>query len=270
MRVVELGDGTPEVAIVGAIHGDEPCGAHAIERLLESDPTVHRPVKLIVANEEALAKNVRYIDTDLNRAFGDDVDSSTHEYQLGRDLHDELVGCLVLSIHSTQSYQNPFGIVNDIDGPAAKVCPFLSIVAVVETTGEEGRLFAIDADLLEVEAGLQGSDAAAENAYRVAREFLTATGVLPGETVGREIPVYRIGNAIEKRPADDYKVFAENFDLVSAGDVFAAADGEELIATEDFYPILLSAYGYEHQFGYTGERIGVLEPSDSGRLTRGQ
>lgn len=269
MRVVEVGSGKPDVAVVGAIHGDEPCGAKAIDRFLESDPTVHRPVKLIVANEEALDAGVRFIDADLNRAFGDEIDPSAHEYQLAKTLHEELEGCVVLSLHSTQSYPNPFGIVNDIDGPAAKVCPFLSIEAVVETHGDEGRLFAINAALLEVEAGLQGSETAEENAYRIAREFLTATGVLPGETVGREIPVYRIGEAIHKRPAEDYEVFAENFSLVSAGDVFASADGEELVASDDFYPILLSAYGYPDQFGYTGEHVGVLSPP-SDRLNRGE
>jgi len=34
MHVETLGEGTPSVAIVGAIHGDEPCGARAIERFL--------------------------------------------------------------------------------------------------------------------------------------------------------------------------------------------------------------------------------------------
>lgn len=270
MRVGELGTGTPAVAVVGAIHGDEPCGVKAIDRLLESNPTVDNPVKFIVANEEALAEGTRYIDADLNRAFGDDVTESAHEYRLAQTLRDELAGCLVLSLHSTQSSSNPFGIVNDVDGPAAAVCPFLSIAALVETDQDEGRLFAIDADLLEVEVGLQGTDTAAENAYRIVREFLTATGVLPGETVGREIPVYRIDESIEKLPADDYEVFATNFNEVSAGEVFAAADGEELIADEDFYPILLSAYGYEHQFGYAGTHVGFLEPSTTVRLTHDQ
>ena len=44
MRIYELGDGTPEVAVVGSIHGDEPCGAVAIARLVAEDPPVRRPV----------------------------------------------------------------------------------------------------------------------------------------------------------------------------------------------------------------------------------
>ena len=61
MRIHELGEGTPEVTVVGSIHGDEPCGERAIERFIEADPAVERPVKLLVANEAALDAGVRYL-----------------------------------------------------------------------------------------------------------------------------------------------------------------------------------------------------------------
>lgn len=32
-----LGDGEPEIAVVGGIHGDEPCGVNAVETLLDED-----------------------------------------------------------------------------------------------------------------------------------------------------------------------------------------------------------------------------------------
>jgi hypothetical protein len=58
--------------------------------------------------------------------------------------------------------------------------------------------------------------------------------------------------------AQEYEVFAENFEEVLAGEQFAAADGEAVIADEDFHPVLLSAYGYEDVFGYTAEHVGTL------------
>ena len=267
MRVEQLGTGTPEVAVVGAIHGDEPCGARAVERLLEDDPEVERPVKLIIANEEALERGVRYLDADLNRSFDEptadadaDVDADVHEYALAHRLAEELAGCTVLSIHSTQSYQDPFGIVDGTDEPVPSICPYLSLVALVDIEGTvEGRPFALEADMIEVEAGIQGSEEAAENAYRLAREFLTATDVLPGYTVGRDLPVFRMGPPIEKPRASGYEVFVENFSKVEAGQPFAAADGENFSAEEPFYPVLMSAGGYESIFGYAGDRVGELE-----------
>jgi predicted deacylase len=261
MRVYQLGDGTPEVAVVGGVHGDEPCGARAVERLVDDAPPVERPVRLIVANEAALERGERYVDADLNRSFGDDVPPDAHEYELAADLADALADCTALSIHSTQSHPDPFGIVNGLDGPVAEVAPRLSVAALVDADDDEGRLFALEAtDLIEVEAGRQGTDAATENAYRLAREFLTATGVLPGRTASREVPVYRLDDRIEKPRAERYEVFVDNFVRVDAGEPFAAVDGERLVAEDPFVPVLLSARGYDDIFGYAGDRIGTLQP----------
>ncbi len=90
MRVAQLGSGTPEIAVVAGIHGDEPCGVRAVERLLDERPTVNRPVKLVVANEAALERRVRFIDEDLNRTFPGDPDAKTHEGRLAAALVSEL------------------------------------------------------------------------------------------------------------------------------------------------------------------------------------
>jgi hypothetical protein len=260
VRVETLGEGIPRIAIIGGVHGDEPSGADAVSRLIEDDPPVKKPVKLIIANEEALSQNVRFIDTDLNRAFGESPDESAHEYELAQQLAREIKGCLTLSLHSTLSHEEPFGIVNELSDELQRVCPYLSIVALVLVDGKDGRLFASNSSLIEVEAGFQGSAIARENAYRIAREFLTATQVLPGQTIGQELPIFRMGDRLPKPPADKYEVYASNFEEVPAGTVYASADGEEFVADEAFSPILLSANGYQHQFGYKGKRVGILKP----------
>ena len=267
MDVHELGDGPPEVAVVGAIHGDEPCGARAIERLVAEDPDVERPVTLIVANEEALADGSRYLEADLNRSFPGDPDADAHEERLAHRLRSKLDGCTTLAIHSTQSYAGPFAVIDSVDEVARAVTPHLPVDAVIQTdTFTEGRLIE-HPHTLEVEAGLQGSPEAVDNAYWITRAFLAATGVLaaPGsDTVvdagGREaVPVFRLRDRIPKPPAEEYEVFARNFERVENGERFAAADGEPVCADEPFYPVLLSAYGYRDQFGYVAERVGTLQ-----------
>ena len=256
MRVAQLGEGHPEVAVVGSIHGDEPCGARAIERLLIEKPAVEKPVTLVTANEEALDRGVRYIDSDLNRAFEDGGDPYDHEYGLARRLAGELAGCTVLSIHSTQSHPRPFGIVNDDSPEAGEMVRRLPVEALVEVSETEGRPFVIEAaDLIEIEAGYQQSPRASANAYRAARAFLEATGVLPGRRPPSEVPAFSLGDPIEKPAATRYEVFAENFTRVEAGEVFATADDRELRADDPFYPVLFSANGYRDIFGYTGQRV---------------
>ncbi|MWG36722.1 succinylglutamate desuccinylase/aspartoacylase domain-containing protein [Halomarina oriensis] len=259
MRIEQLGDGEPEIAILAAVHGDEPCGVHAVERLLADDPAVERPVKFVVANERALARGVRYTESDLNRVFPGSPDADSHEERLAHYLLNELRGLTTFSMHSTQSYDEPFAVVDEAGALADSICPYLSVDAVVEATGfTEGRLVEY-ADVVEVECGLQGTSKAAENAVTLAYEFLAAVGALPSErTPAEEVPVFRLRKLVPKRTAEEYAVFAANFQRVAAGEPFAAIDGEKLVADEPFYPVLMSPYGYEEEFGYAGELSGQL------------
>lgn len=267
MRVETLGEGEPEVAIVGGIHGDEPCGPAAVEALSEADPTVERPVKLIVANERALARGVRFVDEDLNRAFPGDPDADTHEGRLAHELLSEIRGCDILSLHSTQSYAAPFALVDELNGYARSICPYLSVEAVVETSGYSGGRLISYPDVIELECGLQRSTAAAANAERLSREFLVAVGALSGKTDTprhHPLPVFRLDKQIPKPEAETYEVFVENFERVAEGDAFAAVDGEQLYAEDPFYPVLMSAYGYRNVFGYIGSLVGRLDGESSG------
>jgi succinylglutamate desuccinylase len=268
MRVETLGDGEPEVAIVGGIHGDEPCGPTAIDSILDADLDVELPVKLVVANEKALERGVRYVETDLNRAFPGGPDAETHEERLAHELLTEIRGCEVLSLHSTQSYAAPFALVDSLDGHARSICPYLSVDALVETAGYSGGRLIAYPNVIELECGLQRSAAAAENATRLAREFLVAVGALSGETRAprhHPLPVFRLEEQIPKEEADNYEVFVENFERVAEGDRFAAADRDPLIAESPFYPILLSADGYQNVFGYAGELVDRLDGESPGR-----
>lgn len=261
MRVATLGDGTPEVAVVGAIHGDEPCGRDAIEGLLADPPEVQRPVKLVVANERALDAGERYLDADLNRSFPGDPDADAHEERLAAALADEVEDCETLALHSTQSYREMFALVDEVTPYVERVCPHLTVDAVVRTHGaNDGRVFSAVGRVIEVECGYQGSEAAARNAERVVREFLAATGAVdrpvPAET---ELPVYQLGDPIPKAAADEYEVYADNFERVLEGEPVAAADGEPVVAERTFHPVLLSPEGYEDVFGYTADHVGVLD-----------
>ena len=261
MYVEQLGTGEPELAVVGGIHGDEPCGEHAVRTFLDERPRLQRPVKFIVANEEARDANQRYLETDLNRAFPGDRNAPTHEGRLAAAIAEEISDCTVLGLHSTQSYEGMFALVDEIGPTARSVCPRLSIDAVVETTGaNEGRIFTVAPDAIEIECGHQGTAQAAENAVQVTREFLAASGALstadtPHQT---DLPVFRLRGPIPKRTANSYDVFVPNFEEVTAGEVFAAVDGQDVVADEPFHPVLLSSHGYEEVFGYRAERVGTL------------
>jgi len=261
MRIERRGEGDPEVAIVGGIHGDEPCGPAAVERLLAEEYTYERPTLFVVANEAAIAENVRYVEEDLNRTFPGDHAGETHESRLAAELGDLLAGCETLSLHSTQSYERAFAIVKDVDDFARGVCPRLSVDAVVDAGSfDRGRLFTVAPRTIEVECGFQGSPEAADNATQIGREFLAATGAIDQEpeTVATELPVYELDRSIAKSAASEYEVFASNFERVEAGESFATAGDDPLEAAEPFYPVLMSAYGYDELFGFAANYCGTL------------
>lgn len=266
MRIHQLGEGHPEVAVVAGIHGDEPCGVAAVERLLDEEPTVERPVKFIVANEEALAAGVRYVDADLNRAFPGDPDGDTHESRLAHDVAREIEGCTVLALHSTRSCAEPIAVIDTVDEIARSLAPRLPVDVLIETDEHtDGRLIE-HAHTIEVECGLQGSEQAAENGYWLIRAFLAATNVLPAPTTDdrlaaperTEVRVFRLVGPIAKPAAETYEVVAPNFERVEAGETFAYVDGEALTADEAFYPVLLSTDGYRDIFGYAATKVGTL------------
>ncbi|GAB3317601.1 succinylglutamate desuccinylase/aspartoacylase domain-containing protein [Haloplanus salinarum] len=275
MRIREFGD-DPQVAVVAAVHGDEPCGPRAVDELLSDPPSFRRPVKFVVANEGALDRDVRYLDDDLNRAFPGDENAESHERRLAPRLLAEVEDCTTLALHSTQSYADPFALVDTVDPETASLCAHLPIDAVVETDAYAGGRLIDYPGTVEVECGLQWSDGAAENARLVIDAFLAAAGVLPSEagleTADGDVPIFRLTGRVPKAPATEHEVFVENFERVPAGVPFAAADGDDRVADEPFYPILMSAEGYESVFGYAGERVGrladVADPAD-GHSSRG-
>lgn len=105
----------PTVVIMGATHGNEIIGAKIIEQLKKTLPKeeVLGEIYLIIGNPKALLKNVRFIDFDLNRLFGDDSKklSTTLSSEGKRVL--ELAPILakadyLLDIHSTIKKSVPF------------------------------------------------------------------------------------------------------------------------------------------------------------------
>ncbi|MFB6159174.1 MAG: succinylglutamate desuccinylase/aspartoacylase family protein, partial [Candidatus Nanohalobium sp.] len=103
MKTTVRGSGEPEIVVVGSVHGDEPAGKNAVEKVLEEESEFRRPVKFIIANEKALEEGERFIDRDLNSSFPGDPDSSRYEDRLAAEITEEVKGKTVIDLHSTRS-----------------------------------------------------------------------------------------------------------------------------------------------------------------------
>lgn len=121
----------PTLIAVGGIHGNEPAGVLAIERVLArlasaSAPPTGRFVGLR-GNPEALAAGCRFLEEDLNRAFvprallGSDPDREPRECEIARALAAEIERVVrdaggpvyAVDLHTTSSRSTPFVLFSD-------------------------------------------------------------------------------------------------------------------------------------------------------------
>lgn len=255
------GPGEPEVIVVGGVHGDETGGVKAVRRLRQADLDWQRGVALVLANPQAIDAGTRYVTSDLNRVFPGN-EQGNYEERLAATLCSYIEDRITLSLHGTRSSPTPFALVNQEQTRELELASTLPIPHVVDYAGSRYGSITLCGPTVEIEVGAQGTEEAAVAAEQQARAFLRRVGALPGEPPQGTPDFYRMGEPIPKPEGTEYEVFVDNFEPVADGDVFAAVDGEELVAESTFVPILVSADGYPDIFGYHGEKVADTIPLD--------
>ncbi len=252
MKVYTRGEGTPELVVVGSVHGDEPAGRKAINKLLEQEFEFRNPVKFIIANEEALEENERYLEADLNSSFPGDSGSEKHEERLASELEEHVRGKKVLDLHTTHSSSEPFATLKDVTDEGLKMLESTAVDNAVYFPGSSGVLIESADTGIIIETGIQGTEKAAEDSYKVLKNFLACEGVIRGECSLSDPDIFKYTETVE----GDWEFKAENFQKVEEGQIFAERDGEQLKAEKDFYPALMSTDGYNGKLGYKTEHMG--------------
>lgn len=253
-----VGPGEPVAAVVGGVHGDEPCGVWAVHRLRQTIETgeleLEDAVKLIVANPPAVAANKRFLAVDMNRSFPGDVTGFDEEH-LASILCREIADIPTLTLHSTRSEPTPFAFADRNYPEAIRLVRAMSIPNLVLVDDHRYGSLGVCGTVVTVEAGRQGSDEAGERALALAEEFLIAVGALDGAIATNQPDLFEADDEIERPQGSSYEILTENFAHVPAGEAFARVDGEDIIAEEDFHPILMSADGYDDILGFRGRKL---------------
>lgn len=100
------------VCIMGSIHGNERIGAAVLDELkpILASANLKKNVYLILGNPEGYRRDVRFVDTDMNRLFGAEKSGGESiEEKRANEIALVLAGCdYLLDIHSTIKPSVPF------------------------------------------------------------------------------------------------------------------------------------------------------------------
>lgn len=258
MKVKNIGGEDPDHVIMYCVHGNEPCGKLAVERILHEEPDIRKPVKLVFANEKAYRDGKTHIDEDLNRAWNSRR-KDTHEARLSKRIKEEIQGKTVLDIHSSFSHPEAFGLITEDPENSRKQLEYLGIDQVADMRDVYSSNIP-DVHRVAVECGYTRSQKAIENAYRVIKNFMRANGILEGEVERKTPEEYRMYGKVV---GSDYQFTHSNFEKVEKGQVYAIRGKEKLEAKEEFYPVLMSTTGYEEMIGFKARKknLGELRSS---------
>lgn len=115
--IIDSGLPGPIVTIIGGTHGDEICWVQALDTIRDTLKVKKWKLYLIYGNIEAIEKNTRQIDLNLNRMYRDDStftesEKNTIEYRRSREIIPYLEQSdALLDLHSSPSIGSPAFII---------------------------------------------------------------------------------------------------------------------------------------------------------------
>jgi len=239
----------PTVTILGGVHGNERVGVNVVKMLLfemAAKNIIGGTLKVALGNIDAIEKNVRFIQKDLNRCFGNPKGSTSEEIR-AQALKAVIAGSdALIDVHSTIKPSDPFVGGLSLDNPLVKqILPHLGIHNLMtgpgwgSPTGEPiyADTFAqsMGALGLTVEAGGIDNPETLLVIKRI-RNVLQSLGILKGDPVGSPIHEFNYNYAYENivaQPEFSYVKEFQNFETLPAGTVYAEYPDKKLAVDRD-------------------------------------
>lgn len=241
---------------MGGVHGDERLGVRILERLKKDMASwdIKGELNLVMGNPLAYEKNVRFVDCDLNRLFGEDWESlaslknPNYEQKRAMEIGEILKNAdFLLDIHSTRKPSVPFLYMENEEkylqfaklfGVKFVVSPekdfrtkdsFSSADNFVDRNGGIGFTY---------ESGWQKDDSTEDSVYNSVLRFLKAVG-----TINIDLPAYSndkfthlevYNNVIADKNDFSFAHDYSNFDKVKSGDTIADEDSYIIFPRKEF------------------------------------
>ncbi len=233
------------------IHGNETIGLNILEELLENFEA--SPFSFIIANREAVKKNKRFVDSDLNRSF---MTKNQNGFEQKHVKNIELFSKsfdYILDFHqTTHDSETPFCLVRSSDKSNAlykrleKSLPFPIIYIQNQNLSKDGTTFSEfatqnDIGFITLELSKAGFSLEMKNlGFKISQSFLNAQNFSPMPS--KSFNVFNISQSIEKINHDDHLLDGfNNFTKVDKKTVIAIREKKKISFDTDYY-ILFPKY----------------------------
>jgi predicted deacylase len=292
VHVIDSGRSGPNVMVNALTHGNEICGAIAVDRLLrEGTKPVRGKLTLAFANIDAFERfdtrnpySTRFVDEDLNRVWLPatlDGNRRSSELARARELRPFVDAAdYLLDIHSMLEPSPPVMICGTLDKGIRFAFDVGIPVHVVSDAGHANGTRMRDyggfgdpaspRNALLVECGQHWERTAADVAWQTTWRFLRTLGMVDAEAAARQIdavaPVpqclIRVTDAVVARSAAFRfaKAFTGLEVVARAGDAIAY-DGEEVVRAPYDNCVLVMPVPNNVKAGLTAVRLGRIEPA---------
>lgn len=255
VAVVEGREPGPRAVVFAAVHGDEPCGVIAFERIIPSLELARGSATFVIANPRALAEKRRFTEANLNRLFRsdaelDDAKRASYEYARSRELMPLLEKAdALLDIHSSESPKaDPFIVCGEASRKIAERMPFPIIswgwdTPQVEPGGTDDFMERMGKIGICIECGFDTAASTADKAEESVRRFLALMG-LTDESVPERDGTQKALRAVYAHIAKENFVpsaLVPDFEPVEKGTLIGTDGTTEMRAPKDGYLIFVRA-----------------------------
>ncbi|MDR3449824.1 MAG: succinylglutamate desuccinylase/aspartoacylase family protein [Alphaproteobacteria bacterium] len=257
----------PRLLILGAVHGNEKCGTHAIRRVIQEIGDGKVAIEkgsvtfIPICNPRAYAADTRFIDRNLNRYLLPQENPDSYEARIGNILCPHLAACdVLLDLHSYHSGGKPFVFISQNNpteyayasclGGAALLTGWQSAYAASgrdtapadpnESVGTTEYVRLFGGYGVTMECGQHKDPASNEAAYGAIHRALAHLGLarLPVPEI-EKTPLIEVKKVFYREKGGQFTKTWEHLDPVKKGDIIAHDDnGNPSIIPDDGFLIL--------------------------------
>ena len=192
-----------KITIFAAIHGDEVYGIELYNSFISAYPELSSYVQLVIGNKAAYAQNIRFIDIDMNRAYG--VSQKSHEEDEIKRVSQEIRAFdpdYILDIHTTRRSSGVFFITDSLNDVKKKLCNFLPLDTCVMQGGYIKTSFVGNyPESVSLEYSLNAINPKTTNDFVTGLHRLVTNKTAPHNTNNKK---YEVVSIIDKPQYDKY------------------------------------------------------------------